>query len=153
MQNIGNERHTSGKRADLPLSVGGAHVKPRARCQLLGNSGVTRLPALQRQGRCHSAGAFGPDREFMNDKQTAQSPKMGSMPKRVGMRWSSPGNSGSFFRVKLGPPEFLHSRPHPDALSESGRRLVDARARRSSRQLIDDCKVLSRYTDTRVARW
>jgi len=42
MQNIGNEEHTRGKRADLLLRVGGAHVELRARCQLLGNSGLTR---------------------------------------------------------------------------------------------------------------
>jgi hypothetical protein len=75
MQNTGNEQHTQGKRADLPLRVGRAHVKSRARCQLLGNSRVTRLLVLERQGRCQSVGAFGPDREFMNDKQTAQSLK------------------------------------------------------------------------------
>jgi len=48
MQNIGNEEHTRGKRADLLLRVGGAHVELRARCQLLGNSGLTRLLVLQR---------------------------------------------------------------------------------------------------------
>jgi hypothetical protein len=75
MQNTGNGQHRKGKRSGLPLRVGGAHVKSRARCQLLGNSGVTRLLVLERQGRCQSVGAFGPDREFMNDKQTAQSLK------------------------------------------------------------------------------
>jgi len=42
MQNIGNEEHTRGNVGDLPLRVGGVHVEPRARCQLLGNSDVMR---------------------------------------------------------------------------------------------------------------
>jgi hypothetical protein len=47
MQNTGNGQHRKGKRSGLPLRVGGAHVKSRARCQLLGNSGVTRLLVLE----------------------------------------------------------------------------------------------------------
>ena len=36
MQNTDNGEHTSGKRADLRPRAGGAHVEPRAWCQLLG---------------------------------------------------------------------------------------------------------------------
>ena len=133
MQSTDNEEHKSGKRPDLPLRVGGAHVEPRAWCQLLGNSGVTRLLALQRQGRSQSARAFGPDREFMNHKQTAQSLKC--IPCR-----NESACVDQFFSEEALPvsrvclPESLHSRmrAHPDALSESGPRLGDARARRSS---------------------
>jgi len=58
MQNIGNEEHTRGNRADLPLRFGRAHVESRARCQLLGNSGVMRATgpaeadALSESGHC-----------------------------------------------------------------------------------------------------
>jgi hypothetical protein len=54
MQNIGNEEHTRGNRADLPLRFGRVHVESRARCQLLGNSGVMRLLALQRLTPCQN---------------------------------------------------------------------------------------------------
>jgi hypothetical protein len=46
MQNIGNEEHTREKWGELPLRVGGVDVELRARCQLLGNSGVMRLLVL-----------------------------------------------------------------------------------------------------------
>ena len=36
MQNTDNGEHTSGERADLRPRAGGAHVEPRAWCQLLG---------------------------------------------------------------------------------------------------------------------
>ena len=36
MQSTDNEEHKSGKRPDLRPRVGGAHVEPRAWCQLLG---------------------------------------------------------------------------------------------------------------------
>ena len=39
VQNTGNEEHTTGKRADLPLRVWRADVQPSTQCQMLGNSG------------------------------------------------------------------------------------------------------------------
>jgi len=50
MQNTGNEEHTRGKRADLRPGVGGAHVEPRAWCQLPGISGVTRPSYRVKEG-------------------------------------------------------------------------------------------------------
>src|SRR5713226_8094452 len=74
-----------------------------ARCQLLGNSGVTRLLVRQRQGLIVLGGI-------------------------------APGLRRLTLKASNGSHKIPHSQtcPHPDALSESGHRLGDARARRSS---------------------
>src|SRR5712664_3767646 len=49
MQSTDNEEHKSGKWPDLPLRAGGAHVEPRARCQLLGRIWTSHRNARARR--------------------------------------------------------------------------------------------------------